>query len=145
MKAQNYKNHIRWYIPHHLIFLPLLFSLLTIGIYKAFIVHHHELIWILFGVVIFCLIYLTLMLRQHYALVLQNRIVELEFQLRYFELYQKRSSTIISQLTFDQIAALRFADDEEFKLLLEKALKEKLGGDEIKKLIKDWQPDEKRV
>ena len=85
------------------------------------------------------------MLRQHYALGNQNRIIILEFKQRYFELFGKRSDEVAERLTFDQIAALRFAYDEEFKTLLEQTLSKNLSGDEIKKAITNWRPDLQRV
>lgn len=85
------------------------------------------------------------MVRQHYALGNQNRIVRLEFRQRYFEIFNKRSDEVIDQLSFDQISALRFADDEEFKELLYKALHENISGDRIKRSIKNWRPDDHRV
>ena len=85
------------------------------------------------------------MLRQHYALGNQNRIVRLEFRVRYFQLLGKTSAEAESNLKFDQIAALRFADDAEFVFLLHRALNENLSGDEIKKAITNWQPDHMRV
>lgn len=145
MKTQNYSNHKRYYIPHHFIFLPLLGFLLALGIKNGIADKEHSLVWWLFAVTIFCILYLAIMLRQHYALGNQNRIVRLEFRLRYFELFQKRSDTIEQQLTFSQVAALRFAKDDEFIHLLNRALQENLSGDEIKKAIKDWKPDEHRV
>ena len=85
------------------------------------------------------------MVRQHYALENQNRIIRLEFQQRYFEIFGERSDQVIEQLRFSQIAALRFAYDEEFKALLAQALNKDISGDEIKKSIKDWRPDYHRV
>ena len=85
------------------------------------------------------------MVRQHYAIGLQNRMVRLEFKQRYFELFQLRSDEAESKLTFDQIAALRFAYDDEFKELLYKALHENIKGDEIKKSIKKWRADHHRI
>ena len=85
------------------------------------------------------------MLRQHYALGNQNRIVRLEFKLRYFELYGNRSDEVEAQLSFGQLAALRFAYDDEFKTLLTKALEQKISGDEIKKSISRWKPDHHRI
>lgn len=85
------------------------------------------------------------MMRQHYALICQNRIVRLEMRLRYYQLTQKRLEAIEDQLSFGQLAAVRFASDEEFVPLLEKAIREKLSPDEIKKAIKNWQPDYMRV
>lgn len=145
MERQNYKNHIRFYTPHHFVFLPLLIILEGIGIYKIFNDEQHQVVWILFSVVIFLIFYLVIMLRQHYALVLQNRIVRLEFRQRYFELFGLRSDDAEEKLSFSQIAALRFAYDDEFKILLEKALKEKMKGDEIKKSITKWRADLHRV
>ena len=145
MESQNYKNHRKFYAPHHFIFLPLLLILEGIGIYKIFNDEQNQLLWILFSVIIFLILYLAIMLRQHYAVGLQNRIVRLEFKQRYFEIFNLRSDEVEAKLTFSQIAALRFAYDDEFKILLEKALKENISGDEIKKLITRWRADHQRI
>ena len=145
MNTQNYKNHRKFYPPHHFIYLPALLVLLGYGIYKRSADEENELVWTLFSVVIFLLLYLAIMLRQHYALVLQDRMVVIEFKQRYFELYGQRSDDVAAKLDFSQIAALRFAYDDEFKMLLERALHEKISGDEIKKSIKNWRADLSRV
>lgn len=145
MESQNYKNHRKFYAPHHFVFLPLLIILEGIGIYKIFKDQQNELIWILFSIVIFLIFYLAIMLRQHYALGLQNRIVRLEFRQRYFEIFGLRSDNVEENLTFGQIAALRFAYDDEFKVFLEKALKENMTADQIKKSIQNWRADHNRV
>ncbi len=145
MKTQNYSNHKRYYIPHHFIFLPILAGLQILGVWKYFNDKENTLIWLLFSVIIFLIIYLTVMVRQHYALENQNRIIRLEFQQRYFEIFAERSDQVIEQLRFSQIAALRFAYDEEFKAILAQALNKDISGDEIKKSIKNWRPDYYRV
>ena len=145
MKTQNYSNHKRYYVPHHFIFLPILAGLQTLGVWKYFNDKENTLIWLLFSVIIFLIIYLTVMVRQHYALENQNRIIRLEFQQRYFEIFGERSDQVIKQLRFSQIAALRFAYDEEFKAILAQALNKDISGDEIKKSIKNWRPDYYRV
>ncbi|MDE1192374.1 MAG: DUF6526 family protein [Arachidicoccus sp.] len=142
---QNFSNHIRYYAPHHYIFLPLMFLLMILGIWKGFSAEQNNLVWWLFAVTSFCILYLAIMLRQHYALGNQDRIVRLEFRLRYFELYGKDSKEAESKLSFGQIAALRFADDDEFKVLLEKALQENTNPKDIKQSIKNWQADNMRV
>ena len=85
------------------------------------------------------------MVRQHYALGLQDRMVRLEFKQRYFEIFQLRSDEVENKLKFEQIAALRFTYDDEFKELLYKALHENITGDEIKRSIKKWRPDRHRI
>lgn len=145
MKMQNYSNHKRYYIPHHFVFLPILVILIFIGIRNIYLSEENSLSWLLFTVAISCILYLAIMVRQHYALGNQNRIVRVEFKLRYFELFGKRSDSVEKQLTFDQISALRFANDEEFITLLQRALHEGLKGDQIKKSIQVWQADNERV
>ena len=145
MENQNYKNHRKFYPPHHFIYLPLLLILLGTGIYKSMDDEPNRLLWILFSVVVFLVLYLAIMVRQHYALGLQNRLVRLEFKQRYFEIFGQRSDETEEKLTFSQIAALRFAYDDEFKSLLEKALKENISGDDIKKSITRWRADYQRI
>lgn len=145
MKKQNYSNHKKYYPPHHFIFLPLMFLLMMYGIIAATNNPDQRLDWALFSVLSFCILYLALMLRQHYALGNQDRIVRLEFRLRYFELMGKSAKAVEEQLSFGQIAALRFASDAEFIPLLQRALEEHLSGDELKKAVKDWQADDMRV
>lgn len=145
MKEQNYRNHRKFYPPHHFIYLPILIVLEIFGIYKITADPRNQLTWILFSIVIFLLFYLAFMTRQHYALGLQNRMVILEFKQRYFEIFNKRSDEIVDQLKFDQIAALRFTYDDEFKELLEKVLQENISGDEIKRSIKRWRADLLRI
>lgn len=145
MKTQNYQNHRQFYAPHHFVLLPLLIILEGFGIYKICSDTNNLLIWILFSVLLFLIFYLAFMTRQHYAVGLQNRIVKLEFRQRYFEIFNKRSDEVCEKLSFRQIAALRFAYDDEFKELLYKALKENISGDEIKKSIKKWRPDNERI
>jgi len=145
METQNYSNHRKFYAPHHFVYLPALLVLQIFGIYKAFSDGSNPLTWILFSVVIFLILYLAIMVRQHYALGLQDRMVRLEFKQRYFELFGQRSDEVEARLKFDQIAALRFTYDDEFKELLYRALHESVSGNDIKKSIKKWKPDHHRI
>ncbi|CAA7386230.1 DUF6526 family protein [Chryseobacterium fistulae] len=145
MDSQNYKNHRKFYTPHHFIFLPLLIILEGIGVYNIWNDPENQLLWILFSIIIFLIFYLSIMLRQHYSLGLQNRIIILEFKQRYFEIFKVRSDEVEEKLRFSQIAALRFAYDDEFKILLERALKENISGNQIKKSIIRWKADNHRI
>jgi hypothetical protein len=44
-----------------------------------------------------------------------------------------------------QIVALRFASDDEFVALAEKAATEGLSGKQIKQLIQNWKADYRRI
>lgn len=142
---QNYTNYKKYYAPHHFVFLPLMGFLIVLGVVQAVNNEEKRLEWSLFSVLSFCILYLALMLRQHYALGNQNRIVRLEFRLRYYRLLGKAAEDIEHRLSFGQIAALRFADDQQFSQLLAAALEKGLSADEIKKSITNWQADDMRV
>jgi hypothetical protein len=145
MKPQSYKNHIFYYPPHHYFFYGAViaaFAVCGFGIYKY---EEQRLLWIFMAAVIFLITWLAVMVRMHYALGNQNRIVRLEMRLRYYILTGKRFEQIEERLDFKQIAALRFAPDEELPALLDKAIKEHLSPDEIKRNIINWLPDKMRV
>ncbi len=145
MKKQNYTNHIRYYPPHHFVFLPVMTLLIIWGVRNIFYDSTNQLLWLLFSIVSACILYLAIMLRQHYALGNQDRIVRLEFRLRYYECFGESSQKVEEKLSFSQLAALRFTDDQEFKHLLDKALKENLSAKDIKKQIRNWQGDYMRL
>jgi hypothetical protein len=85
------------------------------------------------------------MMRQHYALVCQNRIVRLEMRLRYYQITGKRFELIEDRINFKQLAALRFASDEELPGLIDKTLEQNLPPAVIKQSIRHWLPDHMRV
>ena len=142
---QNYKNHLRFYVPHHFIFYPLLLGLIIFAVYWSFVDRGNHFLWIFMAVILLFTGWLSFMMRQHYALTLQNRIVVLEMRLRYHLLTGERLDLLEDRLSFGQIAALRFAGDQELLALVERTLRENLSPDEIKKSILNWLPDNSRV
>ena len=145
MAIQNYKNHIRFYTPHHFVFYPVVLLLLGTSIYYAVTDALHQKIWIFISILVFIIGWLAYMLRQHYALVLQNRIVRLELRYRYFVLTQTRLEPLEQSLDDGQLFALRFASDAELPNLVQRAIVEKMSGSSIKKNIVNWLPDHHRV
>ncbi len=145
MTTQNYKNHIRYYLPHHLFFYSAIAVLLIICSLALFSQRENFMLWLVITLLVFLVGFLSLMLRQHYALMNQNRIVRLEMRLRYYILTQQRFEVVEAQLSPSQVYALRFASDDELTALIEKTLSENLSPDAIKKSIKKWQPDNMRV
>ena len=145
MKPQSYKNYIFYYPPHHYFFYGALIGLFVLcgfGIYKY---EEQRLLWTALIAANILIVWLALMVRQHYALGNQDRTVRLEMRLRYYILTGKRFEQIEHQLEFGQIAALRFASDEALPTLIDKAINEKLSADEIKRSIINWLPDKMRV
>jgi hypothetical protein len=144
MKKQSYKNHIRYYTPHHFVYYPIVIALLSFSIYFSFTTKD-KLIWAFISGIFALLFCLAFMLRQHYALTLQNRIVRLELRYRYFSITGKRLEAFENQLNDDQLFALRFAPDNELPALTERTLNESLTGTAIKKAIIEWKGDYDRV
>lgn len=145
MKEQNYKNHVRYYAPHHFVLLPLLIAAIIISAYNIFHSPLLQTFYIWLTIVLVFIFAVAVMMRQHYALSNQNRIVRLEMRLRYFELTGKHFAAIEQQLSFGQIAALRFASDEELLPLIDRTIKENLSPRDIKQSIRNWQGDYMRV
>jgi len=76
-----------------------------------------------------------------YVTRLQDRIIKLEMRVRAATLLSPAQQAVLARLTKSQIVALRFAPDDELPALLERADREQLSGEDIKKAIENWVPD----
>ena len=78
------------------------------------------------------------MISRAYIVRLQDRIILLEMRVRLARLGRESD---YSRLDKRQLIALRFASDAELPTLIERAVRERLTGTQIKEAIRDWQPD----
>ncbi len=145
MEAQNYKNHVRYYAPHHFVLYGASLLMMAFCFYCSWKYTEHHLIWAFMGVLTLFITLVSLMMRQHYGLINQNRTVRLEVRFRYYVLTSERFELLENQLSKGQIYALRFASDAELPGLVKRAVNEKLSPDEIKRAIVNWLPDDMRV
>jgi hypothetical protein len=145
MKAQNYNNHKRYYAPHHFVFYGLILLLSAGAFIMSFRQPGHHYLWVFMGLVVLLVGALSFMMRQHYALTLQDRIILLEMRYRYFTLTGERLELFEERLNKSQLLSLRFASDEELPGLVKRAIAEQLTGDQIKKAVKSWRADCQRV
>ena len=145
MQEQNYKNHIRFYTPHHFVFYPIMLILIIAASWMAFSDNENIALWIFIAEAFLAITFLSFMLRQHYALTLQNRIVLLELRYRFFATTGERLEMYESMLTEGQLFALRFAQDDQLLELIRRAINEELSPDAIKRAITDWKADNRRV
>jgi hypothetical protein len=76
-----------------------------------------------------------------YIVKLQDRIIMLEEKVRAAELLPAGQDGQLAKLSSKQIAALRFASNEEFGALLERAVRENMTPKDIKAAVKTWRPD----
>lgn len=80
-----------------------------------------------------------------YTVRLQDRIILLEMKIRCAELLPAGQDALLGRLDVKQVAALRFASDEELGDLLERAVREQLPPVEIKRAVRRWRPDHLRT
>lgn len=142
MKQQNYNNHSRLLLGYHGI-LFLIILVLLIGSIRNLLKSSDDNLYSASLLVLIPIIFLVFMYyARAFSLKAQDRAIKAEENFRYYLLTGKALS---SKLTMRQIIGLRFASDDEFVSLADKAVKERLSEKEIKKSIKNWKPDTYRV
>jgi 4-amino-4-deoxy-L-arabinose transferase-like glycosyltransferase len=143
------KNPTRYYPLHHYVLVPL--SLLMVGYtirrYWGVAGDDSEIsrLWFSLAAVTLLFFATLVMLRQHYALTLQDRLARLEVRQRYFEVSGQRFAALEKELTLKQILTLRLAGDQELAALAQATAKEKLEPKAILARINDYQFDAMRV
>ena len=143
------KNPAKYYPLHHFILLPLTLIMVvyTIRRYVGVAGDDSEIsrLWFSLAAVTLLFFVALVMLRQHYALTLQDRIARLEVRQRYFEVSGQRFATLEKDLSLKQIITLRLAGDQELPALAQAAAREKLSPKDILSRINDFQLDTMRV
>ncbi|SDN29421.1 hypothetical protein SAMN04488137_3963 [Fictibacillus solisalsi] len=144
MENQNLKNHARIHPLYH--FVLLIFVLGSLGTAVTYFID--ALIeWrnINLAVVLLLMagsLVALFMLVRLYPLKAQDRAIRAEENLRHYVLTGK---LLDKRLSARQIVALRFASDEEFPALSEKAAENNWNTKEIKEKIQDWRGDYYRI
>ena len=143
------KNPTMLYAPHHFVLLPAALVLAIYGVkcYVNVAGDDDQIARLWFTVAALAVVGLgsLVMMRQHYALQLQDRVCRLEVRQRYFELTGQRFAALEARLTLPQILSLRLAGDAELPALALAAAAENLDGKAIKARINDFRPDTMRV
>jgi hypothetical protein len=143
------KNTPMLYVWHHFVLMPAALILAGYGIrrYLAVAGEDSEISRLWFTVMALAVVGLGVLviLRQHYALRLQDRLIRLEVRQRYFEVTGQSLRPLENQLQLSQILALRFAGDAELAELTQAAIREKLSSKDIQARIRDFHFDYLRV
>ncbi|WP_456279040.1 DUF6526 family protein [Bacillus sp. AK128] len=138
-QEQNYNKHAMIDPLFHYVLAPLALLTVILGIIQIGSGFSITNLLLLIGPVLFLLIIAKLRL---YALKLQDRLIRSEENFRYFVLTGNR---LDPQISMKQLIALRFASDDEFPRLAEKAVSESLTPKQIKQLVENWRADYHRV
>ena len=144
MEQQNYANHRRYVPAYHFLtsgLITVVFIIAVIALVKG--MSQGE--WLYSGlmpVLVSIVLLLLFWYARQFSLKAQDRAIRAEENLRHYVLAGKLFDP---RLTMSQIAALRFAPDEEYIPLMEKAINEHMKADDIKKAIKNWKADHHRA
>lgn len=144
MSTQNYANH-RQTVPmyHVVLFGVLVLTLIGSVVNLVRSAGNHEVFYSASLITVLTASTLVLFFYTRiFALKAQDRAIRAEENLRHFVLTGK---LLDPKLTIRQIVALRFASDEEFPKLAERAARENTSPDAIKQAIGKWRPDTYRV
>jgi hypothetical protein len=141
--AQGYASHRRYVPLFHLFALPVL--CLILPLYSIVHLVRHPSI----QAVVVLLSALALAVLAFYARVFatgnQDRIILLEERLRYEKLLSGKAAEDAARLTGAQIIGLRFASDGELAELVSAAVAESLSQNDVKKRVRNWRADHRRV
>jgi len=144
MSQQNYANHRRFVPLYHYVLSLLVVVCLGGSIYLLYRTFSRGS-WRIPAALIFLLVIVAVIEGAYlriFALKAQDRAIRAEENLRHYVLH---GSLLDPRLDTRQIIGLRFASDEEFGPLAQRAAEEGLSEDEIKKAVKTWRADEYRV
>ena len=142
MADQSYKNHVRWLPAFHFFAVPVLL-LNTINELRHLYANPSRST--AFAAVVAAAILTVAFLARTQALQAQNRLIRLEMRLRLQQLLPADVMARFNDLTVAQLVGLRFASDGELPDLVRTVLKDGTKQADIKKMIKQWQPDYVRV
>ena len=140
--SQHYSNHTRyvplWHFFTSIIILAILGGSVVNLLHADAATHYSAALLLLVAIVLVMLfIYARL-----FALKAQDRAIRAEENLRHFVLTGKLMD---KKLRTSQVIALRFASDEEFVALAQKAAAENMPPKQIKQAVKQWKADYHRV
>ena len=139
MPTQNYPNHR--YIPQLTRIGSVLFLISLVGfVLRWFYIGGRYAMATGLGGLLACVFVLLLMSRA-YITALQDRIIKLEMRVRCATVLTPAQQEMLWRLGKSQIIALRFASDPELPTLVERASRENLTADAIKRAITTWTPD----
>ena len=143
------KNTAMYYPWHHFVLLPLALLMAGYAVLRYTKVAGDDdqtaRLWFVVAALAVIGLGVLVMLRQHYALQLQDRICRLEVRQRYFEVSGQRFAALEKQLSLAQILSLRLAGDAELATLAQAAAASNLSPKDIQARITDFQFDSMRV
>ncbi|MFA1822825.1 DUF6526 family protein [Virgibacillus oceani] len=144
MKVQTFSYHTQSVPGFHYFLVPLCFVTLLASVANGVvsIIRGETIIVPVLLISLALIATITVFFLRSFVCKVQDRVIRTEENFRYFVLTGK---LLESRLTIGQIIALRFAPDDEFPDLCEKAFQKNMSPDDIKRSIQKWKADNYRV
>ncbi len=139
MSTQNFKNHAQVVPLYHYLLSAVCITILVLASINLY--NGVSIFSVMFFLIAIALL-LGMWFMRSFAIKAQDRGIRAEENLRYFTLTGK---LLDKNLRVSQIIALRFAADDEFVELTDKALKNNMSNKDIKQAIQNWRADHHRV
>jgi hypothetical protein len=142
-RPQSFENHARFVPLFHFFAFPIAIFNMVWALARAFRHPSWEtVVPALLGMSLVAMYFAA----RIFALTVQDRVIRLEMRLRLRELLPADLTPRIPEFTRGQLVALRFASDAELPALARRVLEERLQDKKaIKRLIRQWQPDDLRA
>jgi hypothetical protein len=143
MATQNYQSHAKFVPLYHFVTLPiLLVNVLLMG-WNLVSGPSAMSAWALLMAIA---LFLAALFGRVFALKVQDRVIRLEERMRLRDLLPAELKGRVNDFTPEQLIAIRFASDAEVAELAAVVLRENPAKrDAVKKLIKQWRPDDARA
>ncbi len=141
MTSQSAANHAHHPVPTYIATVLWLVALVFISGSMWFGWDLHELGVLLLGLALLPIIGVS----RWYVVRLQDRIIQLEMQVRCARVLAAGQDELLAELSPKQLVALRFASDDELGDLLQRAVREQMTPAAIKQAIRQWRPDYMRT
>ena len=141
--TQSYGNHRRWNPLYHFVAVPILGLNILLTSYLFYRDPNWRTGW---SVILAIGIVAGLGGLRIAALIVQSRLIRLEMMLRLRSVLPPDLAARASELRVRQLVGLRFASDDELPALVQRCLSGELrSADQIKREVKNWQPDTLRA
>lgn len=141
---QNYANHRRFVASYHYVLALTTLAVLIgslVNLYKS--INSGDGLYSASLITVMAInLTIVFLLMRTFALKAQDRAIRAEENLRHFAL---TGQLLDGKLSMRQVIGLRFASDDEFLELAQRAAQENLSEDDIKRAIKSWRADNYRV
>lgn len=141
MTSQSNSNHAHHPVPTYIATVLWVLAMAFIGGSMWFGWNLRDLGLLMLGLTLLPVIGIS----RWYVVKLQDRIIQVEMQVRCARVLPAGQDELLAQLSPKQIVALRFAPDDELGDLLQRAVSEQMTPAAIKQAVRQWRPDYMRT